>query len=306
NPKCKANAQKHFELKQITEIRREKIFSLKDKNDNIIPCKIIDNVEFFEDSQLDMETSIEVQGILKLEEVKDREGKTKTQRYLEVIDIKALKRFENISIIIGNYFNGIKELQSTEQGLIVYRHTEKDIYSNKVLDGPIALLDIYDGESDRYYEVELDGVTICKNKKDLISYIENDTNLSFVSGRDLRDFVSIILRGYEIQKNLKPKLMFNACGVFKTIKDEIVIVHPGQKDMGIKLYGENDFQIDVIERLKKVGIDEKGDLTKVYFDLIHLDTIPFKNMVITIGYYAISPFFYALKDYLDIFPNLYG
>lgn len=306
NPKCKANAQKYFELKQITEIRKEIIFSLRDKNDNIIPCKIIDNVEFFENSKLDMETSIEVQVIPRIKEVKDRDGNRITQRYLEVIDIKVLKKFENISIIIGNYFNGIKELQSTEQGLIVYRHTEKDIYSNKVLDGPIALLDIYDGENERYYEVELDGVILCKNKKDLILYIENDTNLSYVSGRDLRDYISIILRGYEIQKNLKPKLMFNACGVFKTIKDEIVIVYPGQKDMEMRLYGENDFQIDIIERLKKVGIDEKGDLTKVYFDLIHLDTIPFKNMVITIGYFAISPLFYALKDYLDVFPNLFG
>ncbi|MBA7603914.1 hypothetical protein ES703_11032 [subsurface metagenome] len=306
NPKCKSSAQKHFKLIQITEIKKIIIFSLRDKNDNIIPCRIIDNVEFFENMDLNMETSIDVQGIQRIEEIKDKSGNRITQQYFEVIDIKVLKRFENISVTIGNYFNGIKELQSTEQGLIVYRYTEKDIYSNKILDGPIALLDIYDGENERYYEVELDGVIICKNKKDLILYIENNTNLSFVSGRDLRDYLSIILRGYEIQKNLKPKLMFNACGIFKTIKDEIVIVYPGQKDMEIRLYGENDFQIDIIERLKKIGIDEKGDLTKVYFDLIHLDTIPFKNIIITIGYCAISPLFYVLKDYLDVFPNLFA
>jgi len=306
NPKCKANAQKHFELKQITEIRRERIFSLRDKKDNVIPCKIIDNVEFFEGSQLDMETSIEVQGILKLEEVKDKDGNRITQRYLEVIDIKTLKSFENIGVTIADYGHAIKELQSTEQGLIVYTYGDKYTSFNKILDGPIALLDIYDGESERYYEVELDGVIICKNKQDLISYIENDTNLSFVSGRILQNYLSIILQGYEKQKNLKPKLMFNACGVFKTIKDEIVIVYPDQKDMGIRLYGENDYQTDIIEKLTKIGIDEKGDLAKVYFDLIHLDTIPFKKMVMLIGYCAISPFFYALKDYLDIFPNLFA
>ena len=220
-----------------------------------------------------------------------------------------------LSIIVAEKpRGGIYKLLSTNEGIIyrqivtLFDKKRNEFYEKPfdqtILDVPLDLTGLYLTQNEeRFYEVKIGTEEICLSKSDFIDFIENKRNYSSVSGRENKNFMSIILRGYEKKYNLKPISMFPTIGVFLTQNKELKIIYPGVKN--IKLYGENDFQKRIISSCEKKGIDINGDLTNPFYEIIHNNSLPLSIRLITSGYIAIAPFFYALKDYLDIFPNLF-
>ncbi len=220
-----------------------------------------------------------------------------------------------LSIIVAEKpRGGIYKLLSTKGG-IIYRQIKKYKIKNTdefyemnfdtpILDVPFDLTCLYLTQNEeRFYEVKIGAEERCLSKSDLLDFIDNKRNYSYVTGKEYKNFISIILRGYEKKYNLEPISMFPTIGVFLTQNKELKIIYPGIKN--IKLYGENDFQKEIISFCEKKGIDTNGDLTTPFYEIIHNNSLPLSVRLITSGYIAISPFFYALKDYLDIFPNLF-
>ena len=299
NPKCKARSWINFEFKEILSFDTQLRFSVRDSEDTVLNCRILKNTDYFKELKLKMDSKLEIQGIYRVEEDRDTGEAIK---YFEVIDIKILEQFENLVIPLGRSYHGKKELHLTQEGITEYTKKGGEIFFKNVLQIPFELKNLYKGENEIFYEIIIEKEEICKTKIDFLKYIEKEKNYSYISGRQLFDDISIILWEYERLKNLKPKPMFNAIGVF-TRDEELRIVYPGIKD--IKLYGANAFQEEVIERAETIGFDENGELTKSFFRLMHLGNLPMNLRLILAGYSAIHVFFWAISDYLDIFPNLY-
>ena len=220
-----------------------------------------------------------------------------------------------LSIIVAEKpRGGIYKLLSTEEG-IIYRQIKKyrikntdDFYEipfdQPILDVPFNLNELYlTQNAQRFYDVKIGNEDVCLSKSELLDFIENERNYAYVSGKDLKNYMSIILRGYEKKYKLNPTAMYPTIGIFLKKNGEFEITYPGISD--IKLYGENDYQKRIIGFCEKRGIDSSGELTIPFYEIIHNNTLPLSVRLITSGYTAIEPFFYALKDYLDIFPNLF-
>lgn len=118
------------------------------------------------------------------------------------------KDFEETFVIIKIDKFGRTELANTLEGLTEYRYVRNDRHFKKILAVPIILVAIYQDKEERYYEVNLNGVILCLPKMKLIDHITNRTNLAYISGKKLRDSISLILRALEEKNNIKPKKMF--------------------------------------------------------------------------------------------------
>lgn len=178
-----------------------------------------------------------------------------------------------------------------------------DYKYTRILDASFELLRIYEIQSgERLYEVKINNETIQLNKKDLLNFIEKERNYSFVSGKKLRDIINPVINEYEKLKDIHPQKMFSSIGVFKDNEDELIAVYP---TLNLKLFGENDYQKEIIENCTRREIDVNGEKLEVLHEIIHLSTLPKDIRLITCAHALISPFFYVLKDFLDIFPKLY-
>ncbi|MHA1195761.1 MAG: hypothetical protein ACTSSM_06650 [Promethearchaeota archaeon] len=208
---------------------------------------------------------------------------------------------------------GIYSIHSTKEG-IIFRNTRmkwdkhrkdyiEENFDQKILDVPFFLKNVYEDINGlRFYEVKLGKEIICMKKVDLLKFIENERNYAYVSGKELKNFISIVLNEYQKVRKLEPKKnMYPAIGIFLDKNDEITLVYPGIS--GIILYGTNGYQKRIIERCEKKGIDEDGNLCEAFYYLFHDETYPLKIRLVTFGHQLISSFFNVLREDLDIFPD---
>lgn len=220
-----------------------------------------------------------------------------------------------LSIIVAEKpRGGVYKLLSTKEG-IIYRQIKRYKIKNTdefyeinfdqpILDVTLNLNELYLTQNEqRFYDVKIGKEDVCLSKNELLDFIENERNYAYVSGKDLKNYISIILRGYEKKYKLNPTPMYPTIGIFRKQNGDFEITYPGIKE--IKLYGENDYQKRIIAFCEKKGIDIKGELTNPFYEIVYNDTLPLSVRLITSGYIAIEPFFYALKDDLDVFPNLF-
>jgi hypothetical protein len=186
-----------------------------------------------------------------------------------------------------------------------------DINSGKVqhtieiISEPVELIDCYiSGSGDMYFETKINGATVCDTKENIVKHLQLKTCfirtrfISLVSTAIGSLFSEIIKR-----KKIKPKSMFPAVGIFKNSKENFVLTYPKLK--GIKVFAENAAQQLGIDNIGKKKLDLKGILGKYFYNLLKLKQVPDTIKFITMGYVAIEPFFEALKDKLDIFPNIF-
>jgi len=223
-----------------------------------------------------------------------------------------------ISIQIGHKpRGGIYSLICINKGVIhrqtkyVWNKESKDystkIYDTPILDVPFELNNLYLSQNDvRFYDVKIGNEDVCLNKEDLLNFIQKERNYAFISGRQLFDTVSIILRGYEKKKDLKEKRMYPAVGVFLDNKDNLKLIYPDPDEKIFELYGMNAYQQKMINRCEKKKLDKDGELLIDFYEFVHLKTYPKTTMIMTLGHSLISCFFNALRDDLDIFPDHYG
>jgi len=285
-------------------------FYIKDKDGNGQKCIVNRNINYFIDviESIKMNESIEIQGYLH-ENTKRVKGKTTFLNWeYYVIDIKVLKKFEGVEVDLGTNYMGKRKLHNTIKGVKLFVHRKKGgiIDELPVLDVPIILLNIYEGQNELFYEVELDGQTLCDTKMNIIDYIDKETALSYVKYADLKRYVGILFREYIKKKDLKPGFMFPAIGVFdieKNGKKDLIVVYPEKEN--VKVFGENHLQTLLVDNIKNRGIDIDGDLAGDFYDLIHLESQPEWVRAIILGYSGINPFCYAIRSSLDIFPNLF-
>ena len=187
----------------------------------------------------------------------------------------------------------------------VYNRKTKELeiknFDTIMVDEPFSLENIYYNQnSEIFYEIQFGEELICLNKKDLLDFIENERNFGNVSGRVLKESISVVLRTSEKVKKLVKKEMYQTLGVFLDKNNELIVVHPENPE--IKLYGINDYQKRSIELCKKRGIDINGDLLKIYFDLLNINSYPDNVKLTEFGISLISTFYYVLRNYIDIFP----
>ena len=294
--------------KTKTEIRWERTFQIRDHFRNTdFCCKILRNKAHFKNLVLNMESEIEIQAffIVKFKYIKTNATWHIVDKYFEIVDIQVLDKFKTIEITIGKHFNGISKLENTRDGLILYKYPKNQkVYFTKYLDVPIILLNIYKGQNSLFYEVKLDGEVIVKEKNDLANYIEHETTLNYISGSKLKESISMVLNAYRKEHNMLLKSMFNTIGLFEDGDSDIVLSHPENDQIAV--IGENDIQTDVIENVKNLGLDHKGKLAKNFFKILHIKTQKLNFRLGVFGYSSIHPFFYFLKKYLDVFPNLFA
>lgn len=300
DPKCKASKQKDFKKIDTLDFETELVFSIRDSESLTLKCKVKKNQDYFRDLKLSMDSVIELQGVFK---IKDEEITGESEKYLDVIDIKVIVQYDNLVIPLGKDFQGIKSLQLNTEGLTKYIKSPKgDVFHFPILDVPFQLLNYYEGENETLYEIFIENKTICKTKDDFLRYISKEKNYSYCSGPQLFNYINPTFRFFIKQKNLIPKPMFSAIGIHSR-DGELIICYPGIKD--IKLYGENDFQREAIEEVEKIGIDEDSKLSKAFFKMIHINKHHYSIRLVLAGFTAISPFLWAISDYLTIFPNLF-
>lgn len=219
-----------------------------------------------------------------------------------------------ISAVVKESEDAIYQVICTKEKLI-YRRT-RTFYNQKtqnldtktlntiIINEPFSLKDIYyDPNLELFYEVKIGNETVCYNKRDLLNFIENERNYGFVVGRQLKECISVILREFEKNNRLEPKEMYFTLGVFTDKNDDLIVVHPDNKD--IKIYGVNAFQKRTIERVKRKGLDMDGMLLKEYFQLLHYPTFPENVRLTTFGHSLIANFFNVLREDIDIFPSHY-
>ena len=202
--------------------------------------------------------------------------------YKKEIETKEEEDTPLLSIIVAEKpRGGIYKLLSTKDG-IIYRQIKKYKIKNTdefyeidfnqpILDVAFNLNALYLTQNEqRFYEVKIGKEDICLSKNELLDFIENERNYSYVSGKDLKNYISIILRGYEKKYKLNPTPMYPTIGIFRKQNGDFEITYPGIKE--IKLYGENDYQKRIIAFCEKKGIDIKGELTTLFmrsFIMIH-------------------------------------
>ena len=260
---------------KTSELTWDQLFKIKDIIDNVIECKIKKNKGYYERFELGTETIIEVQSILHVTFCygRKKEWQLKGNYFLEILDLKVLKGFKPLKIEMGTDHIGENMLENTHKGLSLYKYSRKGkVYHKNVLAYPLELLNIYEGENDRFYKCRINNEIIVKTKIDLYKYLENETNYAYISGKDLKDSITNVLRKSEEVFNIKVLQMYHTAGVFLT-KDtqDFIIVHPFKEDVNV--IGENDIQNEYIERIKEIGIDFDGKLTKEFYKILHVKTM---------------------------------
>ncbi|MGQ4874581.1 MAG: hypothetical protein ACP6IY_10985 [Promethearchaeia archaeon] len=298
----------YYQIKDIIDIRpswdRDIRFIIKDKDGNKRECIINRNINYFKALKLDMDTPILMQAYLH-EEIDENRNSSKFRIY--IIDIKVLKKFEAISVKLWDNHLGKAKLHNTIDGLFLYTHTKKGaIYEKRILSVPINLINIFKGQNELFYKIELDGECVIYTKSGLIDYIDNETTYSYVSSSDLKRYITAILDEYRTKKRIIPGHMFPTIGVFDINENRqkiLKVVHPFRDD--ISVFGENSVQVKLIENIKERGIDEKGELAEIYHKIINMEVMEEWKRITILGMSGIMPYCYAIRAKLDIFPNLF-
>ncbi len=291
-----------------TKITWDRIFRCVDIYDAPIECKIKENKGYYEDLELGMETLIEIQAFLHIKygfNKKREEWNHREKFFLEVISLSVIEGFKPLKIKLGSDHIGDIYLENTRKGLIQYKYTRKDdVYHKNILVYPLELRNIYEGENDFFYECRINNEIICKKKEDLYKYLEKETTYAYISGKELKEAINNVLQKSKEEFNIPVLQMYHTAGVFLNREDQdLIIVHPFKEDLNV--IGENDIQYEYIERIKEIGIDFEGKLTKCFYDILHIETMREDVRIGLFGYSAIHPFFYALSGVIDVFPNLF-
>jgi len=293
---------------RTSEFTRDRLFTIKDGLETMIECRIKKNKGYYDIFELGTETVIEVQSILHITywHVKEKGWELKRNYFLEILDLKILKGFRPLRINMGSDHIGESLLENTHKGLSLYKYTHKGlVYHKNILAYPLELLQIYEGENDFFYECRINNSIVVKTKVDLYKYLEEETNSAFISGKELKDAITNVLRKSQEDFNIKVYQMYHTAGVFFTREThELIVVHPFKE--GLKVIGENDVQYEYIERIKERGIDFEGKLTKAFYNILHIETMKEDVRIGIFGYAAIHPFFYALANAIDVFPNFFA
>lgn len=241
-----------------------------------------------------------------------KKEKEKAKEVFEQDDNKQKEEKEEISAVVKESEDTVYEVICTKEKLI-YRRTKTfynqqtnkintKILDTTIIDEPFRLKDIFiNPNRERFYEVQIGEELDCYNKRDLLNFIENERNYGFVVGRQLKECVSVILREFEKTNRLEPKEMYFTLGVFTDKNDDLIVVHPDNKD--VKIYGVNDYQKRTIERVKRKGLDMDGMLLNECFQLLHYPTFPENVRLTTLGHSLIANFFNVLRDDIDVFPS---
>ncbi len=283
----------------------DKIFGIKDIKENTIECRIRRHKSYFKQFELGSESSLIVQAFLHLEfRKKDKYWIINSNHlYLDIIDITFLDEFKPISINLGKNRFGVIKLENTPKGLRKYRYSSKGEPSyDIILHKPIHLSNLFKGENELFYKVNIGKESVTKTKPDLYTWIETETNFASILGKELKEAISNVLFAYEKEYNLKPLPMFHTAGVFLNNND-FMLVHPFKE--GLTVIGENDIQHEYIERIKEKGIDVDGILTKSFYRILQIEGMREDIRVGTFGFASIHPFFFALSKILDIFPDIF-
>ena len=231
---------------------------------------------------------------------------------IEKKHIKKKKDNNEISVVV-------KESEDTVYKIICYKdkivyQKRRTFYNQKtnkidtkifdtiIINEPFHLENIYYNQNlELFFEVKIGDEIICYNKRDLLDFIENERNYGYVAGRTLKEIISVVLREFEKVRKLEPKEMYFTLGVFTDKNDELIVVHPDNKN--IKIYGINAYQKRTIERCKRKGLDFNGALLNEYYQLFHYNTFPEDVRLTTFGHSLIANFFNVLRNDIDIFPQ---
>ncbi|HEC92899.1 MAG TPA: hypothetical protein ENI51_07925, partial [Candidatus Atribacteria bacterium] len=237
-------------------------------------------------------------------EIRKLDYKSFESKILERFQIPLKKDKKEFIVKIGETFNGVIEIYLNQQGIKRVRTTKKGSLETPLIDVPIYLRNVYLTQNNRrVYEIEIDNEIIHKNKEEILEFIESERNYSYITGRELKSIINIILRAQEKYYKIKPQRMYPAIGVFCDEYKNLIVAYPGIDE--ITLFGENSLQEIIINECKKKGIDKNGNLTYDFYKILHLDCIPERVRIMTMGHTLISCFCSAIKDYLSVFPNFF-
>jgi hypothetical protein len=283
-----------------------KVFKVRDTQYKRIECRVTHNRTYFNNLKIDMETEVEIQAAFTVKYTvnKKSKGRRITERYLNIIDIKIIENFKVIKYHWETYNNAEKYLENTREGVsfFTYPFGKGNISQKKVLACPINLLNVYEGENDIFYEVKLNGCVVCKTKNSLLEFME-EKNL-VIEQNLLRSAISNIIRKSMEEYHLRPKPMYNTIGVFFSKLDgDLLIVY--DDDGNKRIIGENDLQLALMDRIKEKELDKKGNLTGLYYQIIHLPALPENVRISVLGFTAIHPFFFIFSDHVDLLPLLF-
>lgn len=284
-------------------------FIVSDINDKRIKCRIEKNKAYFRKLDLKMESKIQVQGILNLDYQINIENKKFTTKdiYLEVIDLSILDNFRAIEcpLSTGSYPTSI--LHNTREGLSLYvQFKNGKTRKHKILKKPLQVLNIFKNNMGKeIFEIQIGDNIFAKPEREIPDYIiEEEKSLARREG--LRDYIRNIIYEYtEKYKDDFPILdLYNTVGVFLDSNKELTIARPD--DPKIKLYGENSSQEELIKDIQSKNLDVNGDLTEDFFEIIHLNILPQHFRFGVYSFSAISPFFFAMNDILDLIPHFFA
>ncbi|MBD3212358.1 MAG: hypothetical protein GF311_07105 [Candidatus Lokiarchaeota archaeon] len=283
-----------------------KVFKVRDNRYKRIECRITHNRTYFNELKIDMETEIEIQAAFTVKYIVNKKSKKRRvkEKYLNVIDINIIENFKVIKYHLATHNNGEVYLENTREGVSVFTYPigKGNITQKKVLVCPINLLNVYKGQNDTFYELKLNGSVVCKTKEGILEFME-EKNL-IIDQNSLKMATSNILRESMKEYHLHPKPMYNTVGVFFSKSDDDIIVVYDDDDKK-RIIGENDLQLKLIERIKEKEMDKKGELTDLFYQIIHLPALPEEVRISVLGYTAIHPFFFVLSDHIDILPLLF-
>ena len=285
-----------------------KEFKIRDKNQKRIPCKISHNRTYFNKFPIEIESEVELQGILKVDYNYKKKAKTRkiTKKYIEVIDIKIIDNFKVVNYCIGTRYSEVDWLMNTREGLSLVTYSEKkgrseEILEIKILRCPLILIDVYKGQNERLYEIKVNGELIVKPKKDLIE--ELDERNQIINKNLVHKAVSQILEETIKINNLKTKPMYNTIGIFLDEKKNFVIVYEDNENH--RIVGENDIQAEIIDLIRERELDKEGKLAKVFFEISHNPTLSQNVRLSLLGFSAIHPFFHSISNKIEFFPLLF-
>lgn len=288
---------------EMNYLSNEVLFRVRDENGRQIDCSFDGSLDYFEGLELTNETEIEIQGKFCLE-VRD----SSHWEAFRVLDFNVVDTFEPVNYQVGRTFSGELYLENTREGLSLrtYPLSDKKHYKkihNKILNRPINLIDYFKNkENDEfYYELKFNGEAIIEKIEQIVDYARRHRILVNDNKIELR--MSQILDQIIQKRGMSPKPMFLTVGVFLNSDNELVMAYTNNRKH--KIIGGNPMQKDLIERIEQIGIDKNGILAKNYFKILHLTTFPRGARLSLMGMSAISPFFYALKDKLPVFPNIF-
>ncbi len=271
-------------------------FFIRDHNNRQVECRVLNNLEYFENLKLQMDMKIEVQGVFHYDLLEQN-------RFLKITDVKILKQFNNLTINLGDDWQGRKELSLSGEGLkkLTQMSDGEKTYYKMILDVPFDVIGKYKGENEIHYEIIIEDKEFIKTKKQFLAFLE-EQNLCYISGRELNNYIRLVIGKYEKDRNFKMKPLFNAIGIFER-DNKLVVVYPNLND--VKVLGENPIQNEIIERTEFLDYDNEGYLTRAYYNIVHFTSSPLDVRLMLLGYGAISPFFHVLRNSVDVFPNFF-